>query len=115
MLPFISYLIRRKFEKRIATSGLSVDALVEDYTALTTLVRPAPLSGIAPDPDDDVAIGTAMAAQAKPNVTGDKPLLGVIHYQGGRIIQVSEAIKTMFTEDILWRQAYPWKTASRCR
>ncbi len=54
-----------------------------------------PISGIAPDPDDDVVIGTALAAQAQWVVTGDKPLLSVSEYQGVRIVQVSEAVQLL--------------------
>ena len=89
---------RRKFEKKIAASTLSVDELVDRYTDLTTLVRPTPLSGIAPDPDDDMVIGTALAAQAQLIVTGDKPLLSVTEYQGVRIIRVSEATQKIYPE-----------------
>jgi uncharacterized protein len=81
---------RRKFEKKIAASQLSIDQLVDRYANLTTLVRPTPLAGIAPDPDDDVVIGTALAAQATWVVTGDKPLLSVGQYQNVRIVSVSQ-------------------------
>ena len=83
---------RRKFEKKIAESMLSVDQLLDRYAALATLVRPAPTPRIAPDPDDDVVIGTALAAKADLIVTGDRPLLSVIEYGGVRIIGVSEAV-----------------------
>ena len=58
-------------------------------------VRPATISRIAPDPDDDVVIGTTLAAQADFIVTGDKSLLSVTTYQGGHIIGVSEAVRTI--------------------
>ena len=88
---------RRKFEKKIAASQLSVDQLVDRYAALCTLVRPTPLSGIAPDPDDDVVIGTALAAQVDYIVTGDQPLLSVGTYQSVRLISVSEAVRITAT------------------
>ncbi|WP_301102633.1 putative toxin-antitoxin system toxin component, PIN family [Propionivibrio sp.] len=84
---------RTKFEKKIAASRLTVDQLVDRYANLITLVRPTLVSGIAPDPDDDVVIGTALAAQAKWIVTGDKPLLSVAIYQGVHIVRVSEAVQ----------------------
>ena len=47
---------------------------------------------IAPDPDDDVVIGTALAAKAELIVTGDKPLLTVIEHQGVKIVSVAHAV-----------------------
>jgi uncharacterized protein len=88
---------RRKFEKKITASKLSVDQLVDRYADLCTLVHPAPLSGIAPDPDDDVVIGTALAAQVDYIVTGDQPLLSVGMYQGVRLIGVSKAVRIITT------------------
>ena len=83
---------RRKFDKKIAASTLSVDQLVDRYAALAALVRPTQTPRIAPDPDDDVVIGTALAAKADLVVTGDKPLLSVAEYQGVRIVGVSQAL-----------------------
>lgn len=85
-------LSRRKFEEKIAASGLSVDQLVDDYAALAALVRPITVIGIAPDPDDDVVIGTAVAAQAELIVTGDHGLLSVAQHQGVRLVRVAQAI-----------------------
>jgi hypothetical protein len=84
---------RRKFDKKIAASTLTVDQLVDRYAALAALVRPTPTPRIAPDPDDDVVIGTALAAKADLVVTGDKPLLSVAEYQGVRIVGVSQALQ----------------------
>ena len=61
---------RRKFDKKIAASMLTVDQLVDRYASLVGLVRPVPTPRIAPDPDDDVVIGTALAAKADLIVTG---------------------------------------------
>ncbi len=47
---------------------------------------------IAPDPDDDWVIATAIAAQADLIVTGDKPLLGVGSVGAIRIVGVAEAL-----------------------
>lgn len=84
---------RRKFDKKIAASTLTVDQLVDRYVALAALVRPTPTPRIASDPDDDVVIGTALAAKADLIVTGDKPLLSVAEYQGVRIVGVSQALQ----------------------
>jgi predicted nucleic acid-binding protein len=47
---------------------------------------------LAPDADDDVVITTAMAAKADLLVTGDRTLLAVERYDGGRIVSVFEAL-----------------------
>lgn len=87
---------RPKFDKKIAASRLSVDQLVDRYSELTIVVRPAPTPRIAPDPDDDVLIGTALAGGAALIVTGDKPLLSVTEHQGVQITSVAEALKILF-------------------
>jgi len=90
-------LSRRKFEKKIAASTLSFDQLVDRYAEVASLVRPSVVPRIAPDPDDDAVIGTALAAKADSIVTGDRSLLSVAKYQGVRIIGVSEAVQIITT------------------
>jgi len=85
-------LARRKFDRKIAASGLTIDQLVDGYAQLAALVHPTTVPRIAPDPDDDVVMGTALAARAEFVVTGDKSLLTVIEHQGARIIAVVQAI-----------------------
>jgi putative PIN family toxin of toxin-antitoxin system len=84
---------RRKFARKIAASQLTIDQLVDGYAQLAALVRPVATPRIAPDPDDDVVIGTALAAKADLIVTGDKPLLTVSEHQGVRIVSVAQAIE----------------------
>lgn len=83
---------RRKFEKKIAASLMSVDQLVDRYSDLTLMVGPIAVTGVAPDPDDDVVIGTALAARAELIVTGDKGLLSINAHQGVRVVGVDEAV-----------------------
>lgn len=83
---------RPKFSAKIAASGLGVDQLVEGYAHLCALVRPQAITGIAPDPDDDVVIGTALAAGARLLVSGDKPLLTVREYRGVLVVDVGLAL-----------------------
>jgi len=90
-------LSRSKFNKKIAASLLSVDQLVDLYSELVALVRPISVPRIAPDPDDDVVIGTALAAKADFIVTGDRALLTLAEYEGGRIISVSEALRSLIS------------------
>jgi len=80
-------LSRAKFEKRIAAAAFSLPQLLSRYADLCTLVEPSALPRLAPDPDDDVVIATAIAAQADFLITGDKPLLFVATYEGGQIIR----------------------------
>ncbi len=88
---------RHKFDKKIEISMLSIDQLVDHYTELTSLIRPLAIPRIAPDPDDDVVIGTALASKADWVVTGDRTLLRVSEYQGVRFVSVSHAVQTIAT------------------
>ena len=58
-------LCRRKFEKKIAASMLTVDQLVDRYAELAQVVRPTPTPRIVSDPDDDVVIGTALRGKCR--------------------------------------------------
>ena len=49
----------------------TIDQLVDRYAELEVLVRPALVPRITPGPDDDVVIGTALAAKADCIVTPD--------------------------------------------
>jgi putative PIN family toxin of toxin-antitoxin system len=84
-----------KFRRKIAVSGLSVNQLVGLYSELAAVVQAAPVPPLAPDPDDDVVIGTALAAMADLIVTGDRALLSVGRYEGVRIVSVSEALSAL--------------------
>ena len=88
---------RHKFDKKIAASMLSIDPIVDRHAELAVLVRPAAVPRIAPDPNDDVVIGTALAAKADWIITGDRPLLSVAEYEGVRIIGVSDAVQEIIT------------------
>jgi putative PIN family toxin of toxin-antitoxin system len=95
LVELTDILSRPKFEKKVAASLLSVAQLIDLYTELVAVVRPTPTPRIAPDPDDDVLIDTALAAKANFIVTGDHSLLSVREYDGGRIVSVSEALQSM--------------------
>ena len=86
-------LARPKFAKKIAASMLTLDRLVDAYAELAQVVRPTPTPRIVSDPDDDVVIGTALAAKADLLVTGDRGLLDVREYQGIRIVGVTDALR----------------------
>lgn len=91
-------LSRPKFNKKIRASHLSAGRIADLYSAQVALIRPLPARGRAPDPDDDVVIGTAMAAQADLLVTGDRDLLFVAKYEGGQIVSVAEALHAIRLE-----------------
>ena len=82
---------REKFDQKIAAATFTIDQLVDRYAELAVLVRPATGPRITPDPDDDVVIGTALAAKADCIVTGDRTFLAVGEYQGVRITRVAVA------------------------
>ena len=86
-------LSRAKFQHRIAASKLSVDDILYLYAEKVLSVRPSSVPRIAPDPDDDVVIGTALAANADLIVTGDSGLLSVERYRNIRIVTVAEALQ----------------------
>lgn len=85
-------LSRHKFEKKIAASLLTVDQIVDRYATLAAMVRPELTPRIAPDPDDDVVIGTAEAAKADLIVSGDSHLLNLKSYQGISIVTAGSAV-----------------------
>jgi uncharacterized protein len=95
LVELTDILARRKFANKIAASGLTIDQLVDGYVQLAALVRPVDIARIAPDPQDDVVIGTAIAARADLLVTGDKPLLTVTEHQSVRIVGVSDAVRAL--------------------
>jgi putative PIN family toxin of toxin-antitoxin system len=86
-------LSRAKFDSRIHEARQTVDNLVEGYTKQTVSVLPSPTPRIVTDPDDDVAIGTALAAEADLIVTGDKALLLVAEYEDILIVSPVEALR----------------------
>ena len=88
-------LARRKCSKRLLEVGVSADLLLKLYSSAASLVDPAAVPRIAPDPDDDVVIGTALAAKADYVVTGDRTLLSVEEYEGVRMISVREILQAI--------------------
>jgi putative PIN family toxin of toxin-antitoxin system len=77
---------RSKFENKIAASLLTVDQIVDGYAALARLVRPEATPRISPDPDDDIVIGTALAAKADSIISGDSHLLDLVDFRGIGIV-----------------------------
>lgn len=88
-------LSRPKFEKKLHASGLSAYELVELFAGIIVVVHPASISRVASDPDDDVVIGTAIAAKCDWIVSGDRDLLNVKEYLGIRFGSVSEFMQEL--------------------
>ena len=95
LLELTEVLERRKFARKIAAAHMPLDRIVEQYAGLSTVVRPLHVAGIAPDPDDDVVLGTALAARADFVVTGDHGLLSVTCHQHVRLVDVRSALDAM--------------------
>ncbi|HWV35412.1 MAG TPA: putative toxin-antitoxin system toxin component, PIN family [Thermomicrobiales bacterium] len=53
------------------------------------------VSGIAPDAEDDLVLGTAVAANAEYLVTGDKGLLAIGSYRGVRIVTAEDFLRVV--------------------
>jgi uncharacterized protein len=85
---------RDKHQSRIKRLGQTPEGLLQQYANICALVSAESLPvPIAPDPDDDWVIATALAAEADLIVTGDKPLLGVGRVGAVRIVTVGEALE----------------------
>lgn len=85
-------LSRSKFKKRLGVLGVSSSELFGTYARQVAIVQATSAPRIAPDRDDDVVIGTALASRADLVVTGDRTLLSVAEYEGVRIVSVGEAL-----------------------
>ena len=86
---------RTKLRFQIAKSQLTVTELLADYSNSTTNVEPIWTPRIVSDPDDDVVIGTALAAKADYIVTGDLALLSVVQFERVQIVSVSDALNAI--------------------
>jgi putative PIN family toxin of toxin-antitoxin system len=85
-------LSRPKCARQLLDAGLTADRLLKLYSRAASAVDPVPVPRLAPDPDDDVVIGTAIAAKADLLVTGDRALLFVVRFENVRIVSVREAL-----------------------
>jgi len=81
-----------KFQPRVGASGLAVADLVGLYAEIADVVIPIAIPRTAPDPDDDVVLGTAIAATVDYVVTGDRALLSVTEFRGVRIASVRDVL-----------------------
>ena len=86
-------LARSKLAVRLQLVGKTASALLEEYSVLTTIVAAPPLAEpAARDPDDDVVLACALAAQAEAIISGDADLLVLGNYQGIPILTAPELL-----------------------
>ena len=83
-----------KFAKQIAKMGLTVKEHAENYRSLVELVTHGGLtSPVSRDPDDDLILACALAANADLIATGDDDLLVLGAWQGIPILKVRECLE----------------------
>jgi uncharacterized protein len=79
--------------KRLAVIGRDAASVLRDYVEAVDFVTPVTIERVViSDPDDDVVIATAIAAQAALIVSGDQDLLAIKTYQGISILTAAQAI-----------------------
>lgn len=87
-------LTRPSAAKRLAVIGRSGADVLIDYVEAVDLVSPASIGRVvASDPDDDVVIATALAANANLIVSGDNDLLNLKQYQNIPILAPADAMQ----------------------
>ena len=93
LIELADVLSRRHLAKNIAAQNTTAEQLVRGYALPAP---PVPLGAIEPivlgDPDDDIVIATALAANADLVVSGDKTVLAVGAYRGVAILTVNDAL-----------------------
>ncbi len=89
-------LSREKFAHRLALANVSRRTLITGYIALSILVEPAIISPvIEDDPDDDIVLACALAAQADVIVSGDQHLLRLTSFQRIDILNAKDMLQTL--------------------
>ncbi len=88
-------LVRPKFERKLAASGLSIEQIVDRYAELAAVVQPAVIAPtVLDDPDDDQVLACAVAARADLIVSGDRRhLLPLGSFEGMPIVSPVEALR----------------------
>ena len=89
---------RRKFHKQLIQRASNTEVFMASYIDMVDLVSPADLPPtILADPDDDVVLATAVAADAHLIVTGDAHLLRLRRFRNVLIVNVPVAISMLGT------------------
>jgi len=84
---------RPKLAARLAQIGKEPSDLINAYLALLSVIRAPPLlAPVSVDPDDDVVLACALAAQAAAIVSGDDDLLRVRMFHDMPILTAPELL-----------------------
>lgn len=90
------------FDRPFFLNNLSVESRSRLLTALRTELEPTDpdesVRGVADDLEDDLVLGTAVAANADVLVTGDKGLLAIGEYRGVRILTAGAFLDELVQE-----------------
>ncbi len=87
---------RDKFASRLKAAQTTARELVLGYGELATLVHPTSTpSVIKDDPDDDMILACAIAANAEVIVSGDSHVKSLKSYQGISILTASELLEKL--------------------
>ncbi len=92
LLELEDVLPRRKFERKVAASGLKTVQLVARYAILAQSLVPAVIAPVLADSDDDHVLACALAARADLIVSGDRGMLNLKSYHGMPIVTATEAL-----------------------
>lgn len=95
LLELEAVLKRPKFQPILDTAKIEPAYLMQRYGSMTQLVVPKPISRTVRDIDDDVVLGTALAADAQIVVTGDQDLLILNPWNDIRILDSTQAIDAL--------------------
>ena len=85
----------RVLSERFLWASPMVERALRLVARTSVVVTPVVVVGAAPGPDDDVVIGTALAAPAGLIVTGDRTLLGIGGHGAVRIVTVTELLRSI--------------------
>lgn len=88
-------LVRPKFEKKLAASGLTIEQIVDRYAELAAVVQPAAIAPtVLDDPEDDQLLACAVVARADLIVSGDRRhVLPLGSFEGVSIVSPAEALR----------------------
>lgn len=86
-------LTRGKFAKQLKARSLTGEQVLESYAAIASIVMPAVITPtISRDPDDDLVLATALAAEADLIISGDAHLLNLKAFHRIPIVTPAEAV-----------------------
>lgn len=95
LLELEAVLKRPKFLPILNDAKVAPAYLMQRYGSMTQLVVPKSISRTVRDLDDDVVLGTALAADAQIIVTGDQDLLILNPWKDIRILDSSQTIDAL--------------------